>query len=88
MRYIANDFYCPICGKKNMSIPRNRGRMHPREHRKVLYCWRCKKTSNNIEIRTDEEALRFKQDWADGVYEEETKESIIFCENRLEEKIF
>lgn len=80
MRYISNDFYCPLCGEKNISLPRNKGKMRGKEHRKVMYCYRCKKVSNNIEVRNEQEAQKFKENWAAGVYAEEAAQSAAFCE--------
>lgn len=76
--YQIHEFYCINCGHLIMSIPRNIGRLHGEKHRKVLYCPFCKETVNSIECRNDMEAYEFKQDFEQGKFVEEAKESMNF----------
>lgn len=76
--YREHDFYCLNCGKKNMPIHRNVGRMKGKDHRKRLYCPWCKTEVNHIECRSDVEVEQFKRDFEEGLFEEEAAESIKF----------
>ena len=71
-----HDFYCLNCGQKSMSLPRQRNHLHGKFHRKKLYCPRCKKTLNAIEIKNDEEYYVFKQNFLLGLYQLEAQDSL------------
>ena len=71
-------FFCLICGRPGISLPRKKGHRHAAMHRKKLYCPWCKKDVNHIEITTPEEEKQFKEDFLNGVYENEAEESLDF----------
>ena len=43
--------YCTQCGRKNIPIPRNKGRERELGHLKRLYCIYCKKRTNMVEVK-------------------------------------
>ena len=43
--------YCTQCGKKNIPIPRKKGREREVGHLKKMYCVHCKKKTNMVEVR-------------------------------------
>ena len=72
-----HQFYCLACGAKGLPILRKQGQLKGKFHRKKLYCPTCKNTVNHIECRTMEEVEIFKQEFKQGVYEDEAKESLV-----------
>ena len=46
-----SDMYCTQCGKKNIPVPRNKGKEREPGHLKRMYCIYCDKTVNMVEIR-------------------------------------
>lgn len=76
-KYETHSFYCINCGNKSYDLPRKRGQLRPSFHRKKLYCPHCKNTVNNIECKTMEEVEIFKEQFKQGVYENEAKESLV-----------
>ena len=70
------DFYCMNCGNKSMSLPRKQSRQYKSFHRKKLYCPHCKTLVNHVECKNEVDAYNFKQDFEEGLYTEEAKESI------------
>ena len=78
----SRDFYCLNCGKQNIPIHRNHGRMKEKGHRKRLYCPWCKQEVNHIECRTSQEAEQFKLEFAEGIYAEEAAASIQYIKER------
>lgn len=81
---VETRLYCMNCGKENISILRNIGRMREPGHRKKLYCPWCKQTVNMIECRTDKEIDKFKENFENGKYIEEAQESIDHYRNSLD----
>ena len=84
MRYITtelHDFYCLSCGRKTISLPRERGHQHNKFHRKKLYCPWCHIECNHIEIKNDAERIEFLNDFERGKYNGE-RESIIRTDGR------
>lgn len=71
-------FWCPNCG--NLAIPLSRPRSCKRErlHRKMLYCYHCKDTFNCIECKTDDEIKEFQENFKNGVYKDEVKQTLEF----------
>lgn len=77
MKY--NDFYCLNCGNRSMTLPRTRGFLNGKFHRKRLYCPLCRLDCNHVEVQTDEEAFEFKEAFERGDFKEEAAESIEHC---------
>lgn len=77
-----HDFYCLNCGNKNMSLLRPRSHLREENHRKALYCFHCKQIVNHIECKNDLETYNFINDFNEGKYIEEAKESISFLLNK------
>lgn len=46
-----SDMYCTQCGRKNIPVPRNKGREREIGHLKKMYCIYCKRKTNMVEIR-------------------------------------
>lgn len=85
---IAVNYYCINCGKENIPIFRNNGRMRESQHRKKMYCPWCKKIVNMVECRTEEEVKDFKEKFMNGDYEEEATQSIDFYNNNSLDNLF
>lgn len=81
-KMVMNDFYCMNCGKKNMTLPRRDSHQHGRFHRKRLYCFYCKEEVNHIECKTYEDVMEFRENFENGVYEDEAKDSISYVRSR------
>lgn len=47
----VSDMYCTQCGKKNIPIPRMKGKERENGHLKKMYCIYCQKQTNMVEIR-------------------------------------
>lgn len=75
-KFSIHSFYCPMCGKKTMEIPRKMSLQRGTFHRKKLYCPWCKETLNQIEVRDEQEYLEFKKAFEEGVFTNEAKESL------------
>ena len=69
-------FYCPLCGKKTMELPRSKSSQHETLHRKKLYCPWCKETLNQIEIKNDEEYYEFIRIFEEGGFKGEVADSL------------
>jgi hypothetical protein len=76
--YDSNKFFCLACGSEGIPLQRKRGQQRGKFHRKKLYCPHCKNTVNHIECKTMEEIEIFKEDFKNGVYENEAQESMAF----------
>lgn len=74
--YENHDFYCMNCGRKGIPLSRRVSLQHGKFHRKKLYCIYCKEEVNHIECRTPEEVEEFKENFENGVYKDEAKESL------------
>lgn len=79
---VFNSFYCLNCGNKVYDLPRNRGYLHEKFHRKKLYCPVCKHECNCIECGNDEEIFEFKEAFAAGEYKEEAQASIDYIKEK------
>ena len=79
--YDSHKFFCLACGAEGIPIQRKQGQQRERFHRKKLYCPRCKNTVNRIECRTIEDIEVFKEEFKQGVYENEAKESLVVSRN-------
>ena len=73
---MEHSFYCIKCGNKGIPLPRKLGRQREKFHRKKMYCIFCKEVVNHIECRTYAEVEQFKIDFEEGVFKDETEESI------------
>lgn len=80
-----HNFYCINCGNKSLTLPRKRGHFHKKNHRKRLYCFHCKTEVNMVECQNYEDELNFKEDFANGLFQEEAKESLKFIEEEQNE---
>lgn len=79
--YNSSRFFCLQCGREGIPLPRKRGQERKSFHRKKIYCYHCQNTINHIECRTDEDIKLFKEEFENGVYENEAKESLDFVRN-------
>ena len=73
---VQHKFYCINCGNQGIPVWRQKGRQREKNHRKALYCTTCKMTINHVEIATQQEAERFRADFAAGRFATEAAESI------------
>ena len=76
MSVVTSSFYCIKCAHK-VPLPRRRGQQREKGHLKRIYCIRCAREINHLEVRefdTDFNLEKFKQDIADGVYAEYEEE--------------
>ena len=76
--YNTNKFYCLNCGEEGIPLPRQIGRQRKSFHRKKIYCYHCHNTVNHIECKNEADILEFKENFKNGVYENEAKESLDF----------
>lgn len=76
--YDSSRFFCLNCGAEGIPLPRKRGQQRKSFHRKKIYCLSCHNTVNHIECRSDEDVINFKEEFENGVYENEAKESLDF----------
>ena len=79
--YETHSFYCIKCGRQGIPIVRNRGHLHSKSHRKLLYCPFCQEEINHIEVRNMEEAIAFKTNFEKGVYKDEAAQSLHYVRN-------
>lgn len=47
-----SDMYCTNCGKKNIPVPRKKGKEREPGHLKKMYCIYCKREVNMVEIKS------------------------------------
>ena len=47
----VSNMYCTQCGKKNIPIPRKKGKEREPGHLKQMYCIHCKKKTNMVEVK-------------------------------------
>lgn len=81
MSYSTSRFMCSYCGKEGIPLPRKNGKQRKTFHRKKMYCIHCQNTVNHIECKSDEDVAIFNQDFKNGVYVNESKESLDFVRN-------
>ena len=79
--YDSSRFFCLYCGEEGIPLPRKRGQQRKSFHRKKIYCIHCHNTVNHIECKSDEDSKKFKENFKNGVYENEAKESLDFVRN-------
>ena len=79
--YAEHEFYCINCGNKGIGLMRRQSFKHKSMHRKKLYCIHCKTEVNHVECKNFEEVETFKENFAKGMYVDESKESISFVRN-------
>lgn len=77
--YEEHNFYCLNCGRKGISIARNRGFKREKLHRKRMYCPWCKIDINHIECNTLDEIEIFKSNFLKGLYAQEALDSMSYC---------
>lgn len=75
--YTITDFYCMKCGNRGISLPRYSKHRHEKFHRKDYYCPHCHETTGHIECHTDAEAYIFKENFAKGVYKDESEKEFV-----------
>ena len=75
-KFSIHSFYCPMCGKKTMELPRSKSAQREVFHRKKLYCPWCKETLNQIEIKNEAEYWEFKRMFEEGVFHDESQMSL------------
>lgn len=46
-----NEFYCVSCGEKGLPVVRKYGAERENGHLKKLYCLKCKKETNHVEVK-------------------------------------
>ena len=76
--YEEHSFFCLRCGNKGIPVQRKKGFQHADNHRKKLYCIHCKEEVNHIECKTFEDVINFKENFQNGVYQNEAEESVSF----------
>lgn len=76
--YETHDFYCINCGSKGIPLSRPLSKSKGKDHRKLMYCWKCKHIVNHIECLNAEEVEQFLADFNAGKYIEEAKEELKF----------
>lgn len=59
-----------------MTLPRPRGHLRPKFHRKKLYCTSCHCTINTVECANELESAQFKEAFAAGEFLQEAEESL------------
>lgn len=57
---IDSDFYCTQCHKKGLPVWRKLGREREPGHLKKLYCFYCKKETNHIEIKQNNQNYTYE----------------------------
>lgn len=72
-------FFCVNCGQEGMPVYRSLAKQRGKMHRKKLYCIYCGQEVNMVECYNDEDVEKFKRNFESGVYEDEAKESIVYC---------
>ena len=78
-KYEEHKFYCLLCGRAGIPLPRRKSFQHGAFHRKKLYCPYCKVEVNHIEIKNLEQEKKFLKNFENGVYKDEAEESLAAC---------
>ena len=86
--YNSSRFFCLNCGAEGIPLPRKRGQQRKSFHRKKIYCYHCQNTVNHIECKSDEDILNFKEDFKNGVYVDEAKESLAYVRSAGQRQIY
>jgi len=74
-------FFCIQCGQEGIPLARKKNRKRERFHRKVMYCYHCHEDINHVECRDEEDIRIFKENFRNGVYQNECKESLDHVRN-------
>lgn len=74
-------FYCINCGQAGLPVWRAGNKFKEKFHRKKLYCFTCHAEVNHVECRNQGEINEFLEDYRNGVYVDEAKESLDFVRN-------
>lgn len=75
-KVVEHSFYCINCGKKGIPLLRKVGHQREKLHRKKLWCPYCNVEINHVECRNYAEIEQFNEDFKNGVYINEAKESL------------
>lgn len=86
--WATHDFYCINCGAKGIPLIRKQSSRKSANHRKNMYCIRCKHTVNHIECRSAEEVKQFLSDFNTGKYTEEAKADLLYEANNPQLRVF
>lgn len=86
--WATHDFYCINCGAKGIPLIRKQSSRKGVNHRKNMYCIRCKHTVNHIECRSAEEVKQFLSDFNAGKYAEEAKADLLYEANNPQLRVF
>ena len=73
---ILHHFYCSKCGNRGIDLQRKTCKDKGKFHKKKLWCIYCKDEINHIECRNEAEIIKFKQDFKEGVYNDEAENSL------------
>ena len=73
---LNNTFYCLQCGNRGIPLARKESSRKEKFHRKKLFCIHCKEEVNHIECRNELEIEEFIENFRNGVYIDEAKDSI------------
>lgn len=70
---IMSEFFCTQCGCKGIPVWRKKGKEREAGHLKRLFCLKCNKETNHIEIKPDNSYtyLDFKIEYEYGNFTEE-----------------
>ncbi|MCF0124443.1 MAG: hypothetical protein HUJ68_01575 [Clostridia bacterium] len=52
MDFTISKFYCCKCGNCGIPIPRKNSKQREKNHKKKIYCLKCKEYTNHIEYRS------------------------------------
>ena len=75
-KFSEHSFWCINCGQRGLPVQRRVSHNHSKHHRKKLWCPNCKMEINHVECRNDDEIYEFKENFKNGVYIDEAKESM------------
>ena len=76
--FLMSRFFCIACGNEGIPLARKRSNKHKGFHRKRLYCPHCRLEVNHVECTTDEEVFQFREDFENGLFQDEATESMMF----------
>lgn len=78
--FAVHRFFCINCGKEGIPLARQTSLKKEKFHRKKLYCATCNKVLNHIECRSDIEVYEFKEQYQEGLFQQEAIESLFYME--------
>lgn len=79
--FIDSDFYCTQCGSKTINVWRRRGQEREAGHLKKLYCFKCNKEQNCVEIKQNNKNYRYQDfllEFENHNFDEEGNRKIAF----------